>query len=82
MDKSNLKQGEYYGYRDENGNWVTGQNGPRPMTAEEDALVSKWEEIYKPYDDMGPYSYLLNPKFWKATLNDFLFAICLRSNPN
>jgi hypothetical protein len=27
----NLKQGEYYGYYDENGNWITGQNGPNPL---------------------------------------------------
>ena len=27
----NLKQGEYYGYYDEKGNWVTGQNGRNPL---------------------------------------------------
>jgi hypothetical protein len=31
VDVSKLKQGEYYGYYDENGNWITGQNGRNPL---------------------------------------------------
>lgn len=30
----NLKQGEYYGYYDEKGNWITGQNGKNPLPSE------------------------------------------------
>lgn len=38
----NLKVGEYYGYRDDNGNWITGQNGPNPMTVEQTKLVDDY----------------------------------------
>lgn len=39
MKLQNLKQGEYYGYYNKSGKWITGQNGPNPMTAEQRALV-------------------------------------------
>lgn len=82
MDKSKLSTGQYFGYYDESGNWVTGQNGPNPMTAEQEAIVAKWEEVYKPYDDSGPYSYLLSKRYWKAVLNDLLFVFGFKSDPD
>lgn len=35
----NLKVGQYYGYRDENGNWVTGQYKPNPLTSLQSQMI-------------------------------------------
>lgn len=70
-----MEKGKYYGRYDENGKWVTGQNGPNPMTAEEQELVDNWFMTYGPYNDGGALSFLLSKDYWKAVGKDLLFAI-------
>jgi hypothetical protein len=69
MRKENLKQGEYYGYYDENGNWITGQNGTNPLpdgwtTERLDAAI---ERLRFPF----------SMKSLKQTFGEILFVIGL-----
>jgi len=49
MDTSKLKPGEYYGYYNEKGKWVTGQNSPNVPTAEQLTLINKSLAAMKPF---------------------------------
>ena len=65
-DVKNLKQGEYYGHYDEDGKWITGQNGPNPMSPHDAMLVANWERDYKK---------MFTKSWFKAVGKDLLFAI-------
>jgi hypothetical protein len=71
MDTSKLKQGEYYGYYDENGKWITGQNGPNPMSPTDQRLVDQWLENYS-----KPFS----KNWFKAVGKDLLFVFGIKQN--
>lgn len=68
----NLKQGEYFGYYDKTGKWVTGQNGPNTMSEGDAALVAKWHDTYGP-------GKLFTKTWFKAVGNDILFALGLKN---
>lgn len=63
-----LKQGQYFGYYDQNGNWIVGQNGPNKPSVEASKKIEKW------FHDYGK---LFSKNWFRAVGRDLLFAIGL-----
>lgn len=70
-------RGQYFGYYDEKGKWVTGQYGPNRPNAEQMALLDEHDRVYGGYADMGSWSRFLDPEYWRVAGRRALFAFGL-----